>query len=612
MIELCVPHCPTWLRAGVLLGAFVSSVLAANNYLVHNLVADQPGVADKVDKNLVNPWGNGFSGASPFWVGNNGTGTSTLYDTTGTALALVVTVPAAAGASTPGPVTGVISNGNPTAFNVAAGKAASFLFCTEDGTISGWNSTADATNAKILVDNSKSGAVYKGCTLGGTSTAPLLYAANFNSGKIDVWDANFAAVQNAAAFVNPAVPTGFAPFNIQNMGGKLYVAYAKQDNQKHDDEAGIGNGYIATFDMSGTLLGNLAAKGALNSPWGMAIAPASFGDFANALLVGNFGDGMILGFNLNTGAPVGAGILNDLKGAPIAILGLWSLNFGNGGRGGDKATLYFTAGTGQPLETHGLFGSIQAAPSYDTIGILNGASFSTTIAPNSWVSIKGGGLSATTRSWQTKDFTGNKLPTQLDNVGVMVNGEAAYVSYISPAQINFLVPGDIVSGPARIQTTNNGLTSATLSSTMQATAPSLFIIGTSPGTTNQAVAATHADNSLIGPPSLITGVTTTSAKAGETIVLYGNGFGPTTPAVPLGQTITTALPLSAAPVVTIGGLPATVAFAGLVAPGLYQLNVVVPTGLKATGTAANTDFPVVVQVSGTQTQTNAFLSIATP
>ncbi len=605
----------------MLLAAIAAPLPAANTYLVHNLVSDLPGIADHVDKNLVNPWGNGFSGTSPFWIGNNGTGTSTLYDGTGTATALIVTVPAAGGATTPGPVTGVLVNSASPSFNVAAGKPASFIFCTEDGTISGWNSSVDPTNAKIMVDNSKTGAVYKGCTIGGTTTAPMLYAANFNSGKIDVWDGTLAPVSTTGAFTNPTVPAGFAPFNIQNMGGKLYVSYAKQDSAKKDDVSGPGNGYVAVFDMAGTLVGsNLIAAGPLNSPWGMAIAPATFGDAAGTLLVSNFGDGTIHSFNLTTGALVGT--LNTTaaptivfpNGVPISIPGIWSINFGNGGRGGDAGTLYFTAGisgNGQPVESHGLLGSIQAAPSFQTSAVTNGASFTGTLAPNSWVTIKGAGLAATTRSWQTADFSGTKLPTTLDGVNVKINGESAYVSYISPSQINILVPGDIPAGPVQIQTTNNGLTSATINATLVSTAPSFFILGTNATTKNQYIAATHANNSLGGPPSLITGATTTPFKVGETIVLYGNGFGPTNPAAPNGTTISPALPLVTKPPVTIGGQPATVTFAGLVAPGLYQLNVVVPTGITLGATGTNTDVPVSATIGTAQSQA-AFISVSNP
>jgi uncharacterized protein (TIGR03437 family) len=174
-----------------------------------------------------------------------------------------------------------------------------------------------------------------------------------------------------------------------------------------------------------------------------------------------------------------------------------------------------------------------------------------------------------------------------------------------------LVPGDVAAGPVQIVTTNNGLTSATISATLQPIAPSFFILGTNATTKNQYIAATHANNSLGGPPSLITGVTTTPFKAGETIVLYGNGFGPTTPQAPVGATVSTALPLVAKPTVTIGTQPANVTFIGLVAPGLYQMNVVVPTGIVPSTAAANLDIPVSVSIGAAQTQ-SAFISVASP
>src|SRR5580692_8717038 len=332
--------------AGALLGALAGSLSAANSYLVHNLVADQPGIADHTDPNLVNPWGNGFSAGSPFWVGDNGTGVSTLYDGTGTATALVVEIPAAGG-GTNGPVSGVIVNSVTTAFLLAAGKQSQFMFCSEDGVISGWNSSVDATHAKVLVDNSKNNAVYKGMAMGSTTAGPVLFVANFNSGKVEVYDANMNPIVNAGAFTNAAVPAGFAPFNVQVMNGKVVVVYAKPDAEKHDDVAGPGNGYVSVYDMSGNLLQSLIATGNLNSPWGMAIAPATFGDFGGALLVGNFGDGKINAYNLTTGALMGT--LNDAHGSPIAVPGLWSLNFGNGTKS-DAATLYFTSGPDQ--ESH--------------------------------------------------------------------------------------------------------------------------------------------------------------------------------------------------------------------------------------------------------------------
>jgi uncharacterized protein (TIGR03437 family) len=212
----------------------------------------------------------------------------------------------------------------------------------------------------------------------------------------------------------------------------------------------------------------------------------------------------------------------------------------------------------------------------------------------------GGAFSPTTRSWQTSDFTGNQLPTQLDDVKVTVNDKPAYISFISPRQINFLVPTDVATGDAHIKFSNANFTTDDVSVNVQPAAPSFFLFG---GT--KYIAATHADNvSLLGPPNLITGATTTPAKPGETIVLYGNGFGVTNPAAPNGQLITTALPLATMPTVTIGGANAQVLFAGLSGVGLYQINVVVPNGVAA-GDAA-----VVAQAAGMQSQDNAFISIA--
>jgi uncharacterized protein (TIGR03118 family) len=583
-----------------------AQVSRPNTYLVHNLVADLPNVADHQDTNLVNPWGNGF-GATPFWIGNNRTGTSTLYDGTGAALSLVVSIPAAGGASGPGPVTGVVFNafaGNTSAFAVASGKPAAFMFCAEDGAISGWNSSVDATHARILLDNSKAGAVYKGCALGGTAASPLFFAANFNSGAVDVFDGSLTPIQNSKAFVNPAVPAGFAPFNVAVLNGNVYVSWAKQDAQKHHDVAGAGNGYVGVFDMSGNLLASLISQGPLNSPWGMTIAPATFGPFGGLLLVGNFGDGKINAFSLS-GTP--AGTLNDAKANPIVIQGLWSLNFGSGARSEDPGTLYFTSGPGggpnnDPIESHGIFGSVQAVPSFVPAGIQNAASFLPgPIAPNEWVTIMGSGLSATTGSWQ---FTGTKLPTQLNGVTVTVNNEPAPISFVSNTQINFLVPADISTGAnTPIQVTNNGLVSAPVSVPVQQMAPGFFTIGTNTATGARYVAATHANGSLIGPAAIITGAT--PAQPGETIVLYGGGFGPASSAIPNGQAITTALTLPRPPLIVIDGLPAVVTFAGLTGTGLYQFNVVVPKDVQPGGDAL-----VVALIGNTETQPNAFITIA--
>jgi uncharacterized protein (TIGR03118 family) len=590
---------------------FVGSLSAQNSYYVHNLVSDLAGMADHVDPNLINPWGNGFSSGSPFWIGNNGTGTSTLYEDDGTGIPLVVKIPAAAGATTPGKVTGVIYNGNANAFEIG-GQTPSFIFCSEDGVISAWSSKVNMTNAQVLVDNSASGAQYKGCTLGGAATAPMLYAADYGTGKIVAWDMNMKPV--VVGFVNGTIPSGFAPFNIQNVGGVLYVTYAAQSDppagkpgNPPSGYAVAGGGYVTTYDMTGAIIANVNGQTVFNYPWGVAMAPATFGKYAGMILIGNFGDGKINAFDPTSGALVGT--LEDATGNPIAIDGLWSLNFGNG-KVSDSATLYFTAGIQN--EAHGLLGSIQAAPNFTAAGIENAASSGSTIAPNSFVAIFGGGLAATTHKWGGTDFVNNALPTALQGVSVSINGEAAYIDYISPVQIDILVPPDVPAGPVQIQITNNGLTSATVSATMAAVAPAFFDFGPVNAAGNQYIAATHANGATGGPPNYVTGVTSTPFTEGEIIILYGTGFGPTNPPVPKGQLITTAAPLVTTPTVTIGGLAAQVQFAGVSEAGLYQFNVVVPSGLTP-GTTANIDVPVVIDLGGgAKTQSNAVISVVNP
>jgi len=602
-----------WLCAGMLLTGAASCLIAQtanplpNNYLIHNLVSDLAGNADIQDSNLVNPWGVGF-GPTPFWAGNNGSGTATLYTGTGAIVPLVVTIPQAGNSGTVGPITGVIFNpftSDANAFDVQPGKPALFIFCSEDGVISGWNQTVSGTKASILFDNSKSGAVYTGCAIGGTAAAPYIFAANFNAGTIDVYDANLnlnpapfnqnvgpQPFSGSSSFSNQPIPAGFAPFNVQNINGTLYVAYAKQDAQKHNNVGGSGNGYVAAFNLNGNLIANLVGEGPLNSPWGMAIAPAEFGLFGGALLVGNFTDGKINAFNATTGAALGT--LNDTNGNPIAIPGLWSLNFGGGADSEDSGTLYITAGIGggpnnDPVQSHGLLASIQAEPFFVTSGVQNGASFiAGPIAPNTWASIQGNGLSATTRT-----FTGSTLPTSVNGVGVTINGTAVPVSFVSSTQINFLVPSTTPTGPAQIQTTNNGLTSGAVAVKVNPLAPAFFTLGTNATSGNVYVAAEHTNGTLIGPPATIKGAT--PAEPGETIMLFATGFGPALASGVLGVT----------PEIVIDGIAAPVNFAGQVGPGLYQFNVVVPP------TATLGQDLLVVGLSGNfETQPNAFLTIA--
>jgi uncharacterized protein (TIGR03118 family) len=318
-----------------------------------DLVSDIPGRALHLDPNLVNPWGIALSATSPFWVADNGTGVSTLYDGEGVARSLVVSVPPAAGDPPPGTPTGVVFNGG-TAFEVAPGQAARFIFATEDGTISGWNPTANPTVALRKVDNSAGGAAYKGLAIGNATAGPRLYAANFGTGRIDVFSGGYVGIVTPGAFVDPALPSGYAPFNVQNLGGRLYVTYALREVGGIDDVPGAGNGFVSVFDLDGHFIQRLASGGPLNSPWGMALAPAEFGPFGGKLLVGNFGDGLIHVFDPSTGAFVDS--LRNAEGDLLRIPGLWALTFGNDGSGGDADDLYFTAGIAG--ESHGLFGEI--------------------------------------------------------------------------------------------------------------------------------------------------------------------------------------------------------------------------------------------------------------
>ena len=410
----------------ILAFSLATHLMAANQFVIHNLVADTPGAADHTDPCLINSWGIVSSPTSPFWVSANGTGLSTLYDGNGTPVSLIVGVSGPAGATAsgtcgktnlgPGSPTGVVFN-NTTAF-VAGAAPASFIFSTEDGIIAGWNGGAGKTTI-VLADRSGGRAVYKGLALATRSEGPLLYAANFGAGTIDVFDGNMNPVKLAGGFLDASVPAGFAPFNVQNIGGTLYVTYAKQDDAHHDDVAGPGNGYLDAFDLNGLLLQRLVTQGPLNSPWGMVLAPPSFGDFGGALLVGNFGDGAINAFDPATGKFLGA--LQDGGGKQIHVNGLWGLIFGNGSRangalvpaGGDANTLYFASGPAG--ESHGLIGTIQATPTI-TQPAVNAASSAGPISGGTFTAIFGSNLAATTRTWTAADMPNGQLPTQLDGL----------------------------------------------------------------------------------------------------------------------------------------------------------------------------------------------------
>ncbi len=608
------------------LSVAVPALAGSNGYIQHNLVADTPGNADVTDANLVNPWGIAASATGPFWISDNGSGLATVYSTNGSTTisiaSLVVQVPAGAGmqqstptpdpgspnpspgspnpypypypykvsrAATSGaslaPVTGQVAN-TTTGF----GKAV-FLFCAEDGTISSWSS---GSSAAIAVDNSPTGAVYKGMALGGTATAPRLYVANFNAATVEAYDTSFTAVSlGASAFVDPQIPSGFAPFNIASLNGNLYVSYAKQDSAKHDDVPGPGNGYVDIFDMNGVLKTRLIAGGALNSPWGIAIAPANFGAFSNMLLVGNFGGGNINAYDPAIGTSLGA--LQNPAGPAISISGLWALQVGNGHSGGDANAVYFTAGPGG--EAHGLFGSLQAGPGLNASNpVVNGASFQPGIAENTFITIKGSSLSSTTRIWGASDFVNNALPTKLDGVSVTVDGKPAYVYYISPGQINALTPADFTLGPVQVTTSNQGLTSASVSATMQTTSPAFFISG------GNYAAALHPNSSIVVGPTTLFPNNSTPAQPGETIELFATGFGTGVTTIPDGQIVTTPINVTGV-TASVGGAPATVSFAGLVGAGVYQINVVIPTS------TANGDAQITATIGSQTTPSGVLVSV---
>jgi uncharacterized protein (TIGR03118 family) len=331
--------------------------LVTNNYRQTNFVSDIPGAAFIQDPLLVNPWGIAMSATSPFWTSNNGTSTATLYggDVGGSPLSknpLNVNIPC-------GLPTGIVFSGSATDFMINNGSSnvpARFIFDSITGRVTAWANGLTTAQVAFPVPapppanpcgNPPPPPIYTGLAIGNNGTANFLYVADFadfTGGRIAVFDKNFAATTLAGNFTDPAIPFDYHPFNIQNLGGKLYVAYAKVDPMTGRSVSGPGNGYISVFDTNGNFLNRLVSNGPLNAPWGITIAPSGFGAFPGALLVGNFGDGRINAFNPTTGAFLGT--LNGEDGNPIEIDKLWALTFGNGTGAGDTGTLYFTAGTG--------------------------------------------------------------------------------------------------------------------------------------------------------------------------------------------------------------------------------------------------------------------------
>jgi uncharacterized protein (TIGR03118 family) len=338
------------------------SAIYVRTDLVSNLAT--PGVTQ--DVKLLNGWGLAAGPTGPFWVADNHSGVSTAY-AGNTIVPPTVTIPGAPGGSGSAP-TGVVYN-NTGGFLVGTRKSrARYLFSSEDGTISAWSPQANASQAQLVIDQSGSGAVYKGIGLGTVRGKPVLYAADFHNDRIDVFDRNYAPMTLApGAFTDPNLPAGYGPFNVQQVKGKVYVMYAQKDAGGVDEVKGAGLGVVDVFGMDGRLQRRLASGGTLDAPWGVAVAPARFGKFGGDVLIGNFGDGKVNAFNARTGKFDGQ--LSDAAGQPIVVDGLWGIAFGNGNTAGRTDTLYFAAGPDD--EVNGLFGKIAPTRTGTTPGTGN-------------------------------------------------------------------------------------------------------------------------------------------------------------------------------------------------------------------------------------------------
>jgi uncharacterized protein (TIGR03118 family) len=345
----------TFGRGGLVLALAIAALFATvplqaaegNSYTVTPLVSDQPGVAPVTDPNLVNAWGLAASATSPWWVADNETSVSTLYNgNTGQPVPLVVSV-----GTDSGP-TGVVFNGG-SGFVVTNGTQsgpARFIFDGEDGVLRGWNPAVDPTHALVAATGDPD-AIFKGLAIADN----MLFAADFHNNEVAVFDSTWDLVDR---FTDPGLPAGYAPFGIQTLGGNIFVTFAKQDADAEDEVAGQGRGFVDEFDTSGNLLRRVAQHGQLNAPWGLALALSDFGRFSGDLLVGNFGDGQINAYELGAnGQYEHRGELRE-GGSQISIDGLWALGFGNGANAGPRDTLFFTAGPDE--ESHGLFGKITA------------------------------------------------------------------------------------------------------------------------------------------------------------------------------------------------------------------------------------------------------------
>ncbi len=345
-------------------GTLCGTLTAATVFFQTNLASDIPGLAANLDPNLKNPWGMSFAATSPFWVSNQGSNNSTLYNGAGVHQALVV--------STPPAPTGQVAAGVAGSFLLPPGTGttpapASFIFDTLSGAIAGWNAAqGNPVGVAATVFQATDGAAFTGLAIGNNAGANLLYAADFANGRIDVFNSSFAPTTVAGGFADATLPAGYLPYNIQNISGRLYVEYAKVDPITHRAATTPNTGIVNVFDLNGTLLQRLATETHLNSPWGVTQAPAGFGDFAGDVLVGNFGDGTISAFD-----PVSLlfeGTLSGQSGAPLVNSGLWAINFRAPGSGFDPNTLFLNAGING--EVDGLFAEIQVVPEPGTFLML--------------------------------------------------------------------------------------------------------------------------------------------------------------------------------------------------------------------------------------------------
>jgi len=343
----------SWLLLFVLLLATGSAF--AQHFTRTDLTTDDASVtnAPNIDPHLVNAWGMSRANGSPWWISDNGTGLTTLYDANGVPQSLVVTVASPSGdASAP---TGTVFNAFNGAFEVAPGQRAIFLFATEDGTVSGWNPNVNLGSTIIKVDQSKNGAVYKGLAIAMTPGGPRLYVANFTAGVVEQYDSQFRRTNRNSGFMDDQLPANYAPFGIQNVGGNIVVTYAKRMPGEKDEMHGPGLGFVNVFNNNGKLLLRVQHNSTMNAPWGIAQAPGDFGAFSHRLIIANFGDGFLHAYNAVSGKHEGQ--LLDANGAPIWIDGLWAISFGgNSTNNGMLNDLYFTAGPDD--ETHGILGKL--------------------------------------------------------------------------------------------------------------------------------------------------------------------------------------------------------------------------------------------------------------